>query len=472
MTFRRLVLTAAAVLCVASRASAQTATTPLLDRAIKDVVQDVQDAKDKPVAPDVGNSLTDLLIVARPKGALPRLVRDFEQERSDEQIGAAAASSGTSTLVSKGAVPQVLAFAVENGVIAQSQSGTTVTFRGNLGGALRALGGKGFVQALPADDPAVGFLSRVSVSASFDTSRGGAAPAAAPASTTLTADRQQLSQWTWRAQLINHRDPAAPAFLATWQSSALDFQKKETMAAAAAYAVLKADPAFITWREETNTAVAVAKAEDLEAVVRRRFAAFPADRLRTDTAAALDGYDRAAADFAERSHDVLKQLERGALVTLEYTNDRPALGPTLSSLRLVAATGGAYDLTGNASVTLFDQVPAGASRRVRDVGFSGELDRKIGSMASGGPFVLSLSAKYQHQFENSFDMSGMMMPGTTGTTAVAQVKLMIPAGKDTGAKIPLSITWANRTDLAKEAVVRANIGITYDLDTILAKFKP
>jgi hypothetical protein len=31
---------------------------------------------------------------------------------------------------------------------------------------------------------------------------------------------------------------------------------------------------------------------------------------------------------------------------------------------------------------------------------------------------------------------------------------------------------ANRTELIKESVVRGNIGLTYDLDSVFARFKP
>jgi len=48
---------------------------------------------------------------------------------------------------------------------------------------------------------------------------------------------------------------------------------------------------------------------------------------------------------------------------------------------------------------------------------------------------------------------------------------MIPL-KDSGLKIPFSLTFANRTELVREKEVRANFGFTFDLDTIFAKFKP
>jgi hypothetical protein len=96
---------------------------------------------------------------------------------------------------------------------------------------------------------------------------------------------------------------------------------------------------------------------------------------------------------------------------------------------------------------------------------------RMGSAETVGAFVFSVAGKYTRQFENSFGDEGIMIPNTKGTIAVGQFKLLVPV-KGSGAKIPVSVTFANRTELIKESVVRANVGITYDLDTIFARFKP
>jgi hypothetical protein len=139
---------------------------------------------------------------------------------------------------------------------------------------------------------------------------------------------------------------------------------------------------------------------------------------------------------------------------------------------LIGEIGGAVDITGNASLTVFEgDVPPGATGRIRDFQFTGELDFKIGSAESVGAFTLALAGKYIRQLQNSYNDAGTMVPNTAGTIAVGQIKLIIPT-KGTGVKIPLSLTFANRTDLIRESIVHANVGITYDLDTIFAHFKP
>jgi hypothetical protein len=41
-----------------------------------------------------------------------------------------------------------------------------------------------------------------------------------------------------------------------------------------------------------------------------------------------------------------------------------------------------------------------------------------------------------------------------------------------GMKFPVSVTFANRTELVKERVVRGNFGFTFNWDTLLSKLKP
>jgi hypothetical protein len=413
---------------------------------------------------------TDLFAFsALPRGSLARLLQEYEANRTDEQVGATAGASGTTTLVSKGGVPEILAFAVENGAITRSQSGTTLTFRGNANGIIKALAGRGFIQTFnPANDPSGKILDRVSFSVSFDASRGAAATPA------VTGDQQQLSQWTLRAQIINQRDPLDPAYTSRWDVLAAGALTTLTQASGDLYTALEADPAFSTWLKGAQAAIAKlpADAAAIEKELRTQLDAFPGQSLSPSTTRVLADYDRAATTLVRQRKEVLDEIAEGVQVALEYTNDRPVNLPKTSNVRLVGAVGGMVDLTGNASVTLFDTIPTGLSRRVRDYQLSAELSVRLGAPDTTGPFVLAFSGKFLHQFEDSIDENGLILPNTNGTTAIAQAKLIVPVSKGTGTKMPLSITYSNRTELIKEKEVRANVGITYDLDALFARFKP
>ena len=67
--------------------------------------------------------------------------------------------------------------------------------------------------------------------------------------------------------------------------------------------------------------------------------------------------------------------------------------------------------------------------------------------------------------------SGIVLPntaatllGTKGHIGVVQGKLTIPINGVM--RVPISITWSNRTELIKEEDLRGQIGLTFDLDNV------
>ena len=162
-----------------------------------------------------GDNLGAFLLYAQAK-AKSVDVRQLEDARIDKQVGSPGNSPGSSNAVSKGAVPAVLGFAVENGALTQAISGTTVTFRGNLVGWLDLLQNQGFIAAYEDDSAVVRQLRRVSYSftlntettASVDTSSsglGGFSPAAIREQLEKTAE--QLASYSVRVAIWDQRDP-------------------------------------------------------------------------------------------------------------------------------------------------------------------------------------------------------------------------------------------------------------------------
>lgn len=457
----------AIVLADSPVATSQTTSTPSIrDSTINTIAGEIAERKktgDPRATLSTGE--TDLFALALQQGSLVRLLQDYEEQRSDEQIGATASASGTTTLVSKGSVPRVLAFAMENGAVTRNLSGTTVTFRGNLAGIFDAVAGKPFVAMTATDvDAAHDILERLSLSASFDTSRGvtqGEQP-------TFTGDRQQLSQWSFRAQVIDRRDPMRFEFRNEWQTLTNGALNSVAQAANRLQAALNTNQAFLTWLQETQETIRPLGPDSsaIAATLRTQL-----DRIPSTTLRELADYDRATTSYVEAHGRILDKVASGLQVAVEYTNDRPVTAPKTSNVRLIGSVGGYVDLTGNASVTLFDEIPAGATRRARDFQLSAEISVRLGTVETTGPFVLAFSGKYLHQFEDSFDENGVMLPNTAGTRVIGQVKLTVPV-KGSGVRMPLSVTFANRTELIKEKEIRGNIGITYDLDTLFARFKP
>ena len=118
----------------------------------------------------------------------------------DKQLGSGSSASGSTSVTEKGAVPEILAFAVENGALTKSQSGTTISFKGNPVGIVNSL----IANSLPPTGP----LSRLAFGLEFDASRG-SDESQAPV---FEGDPQQLSAFSVKYEILNHRDPDSRQF--------------------------------------------------------------------------------------------------------------------------------------------------------------------------------------------------------------------------------------------------------------------
>src|SRR6266851_7224947 len=209
---------------------------------------------------------------------------EAEQKRIDKQVGTGAASSGTTSLVSKGSVPGLIGLALENGAATQETSGTTITFRANPTGILKALVKHDYLSSgvweIQADgtthDSEVWYqiLNRASIAASFDTSKGGAAG-------TFTGDRSQLTSYSGHYDIYNHRDPRDKKNQKVWQELRLGAETAlagvlTTFAANMAAMDTPTSKPYADWIASTKAALLAASSDDLEAAFFRQ-----AQALRT-----------------------------------------------------------------------------------------------------------------------------------------------------------------------------------------------
>lgn len=452
-----------------------------VDYKLCDLVQSVKQSPNKRMrltgaAPDY----FDLLVILIAKKSTPAFLLEAEEARVDKQIGSTPASSGTTSLVVKGGAPAILGFATENGALTQTSSGTTVTFRGNPIGIYHALANHGLVSSYIEDekDPITRLLRKTSFAFSFDTDRG-------PQPGVFTASKQQLSSVSARIEFINKRKPSV--YTKEWN----DFLGKQAQSFANTIAASNSvmidpntvewnDPVLKDWYAETQAALSTASVDTIEDVLRAQIDKMPVADLSAQTVAQLNGIESAMGAYLTGRDLILDKIAKGTLVTFDYTNKREANAPDSSNFTFIAekGPGGRTDLTFNASLTIFNKKPAllpGSTAeplgRIRDFSFAGQFDIPFGSVREAGQFVLWGSGRYQRLMEDSFTQAGTMMPNTKGDIAVGQFGLRIPI-KGLGIKFPISVSFANRTELIKEKEVRANFGFTFDLDTIFAKFKP
>ena len=133
----------------------------------------------------------------------------LEAARTDKQVGTSTNSNGNTSLVSKGSVPAIIGFAVENGTLTQMTSGTTITVRGNPWGIYTALRGQ-LEALLPVFTTQSGpstALRRFSFAVSFDASRGNEGDEAV-----FRGNAEQLSSVSGRYEFINNRAPWTKAY--------------------------------------------------------------------------------------------------------------------------------------------------------------------------------------------------------------------------------------------------------------------
>lgn len=441
--------------------------------------------------------LIDVIIAKRAgKDATTAFLTQAEETRLDKQMGSTPSAGGSTSLVVKGGAPTILGFAVENGGLTQSVDKTAVTFRGNPVGLINALANTGFVTGIKNDerDPVLRFLKKTSFAFTFNTDRG-------PTPGVFTGTKQQLSSVSARVEFINNRRPEL--YIKDWEdflarraqpivnSLSNDFDKFiDQSVDIRVFPYGKwIDPAMQAWFTETQKRLVEAPDNKVEAVLNERLNQLPTTELSPKIAKLLGEFENELNSYVEGRRALLDRINHGTVVTFEYLNNREVNAPDTSNFRFIAekGTGGLsgskVDLTFNGSLTIFNKKPSLATLlltnptatkagRVRDFQFAGQLDMPLGEVIEGaGKFVLFAGGRYERLMENATDVVGKVMPNTKGDIGIFQFGVKIPI-KGSGIKIPLSMTFANRTELIKEKEVRGNFGITLDLDTIFAKFKP
>jgi hypothetical protein len=417
-----------------------------------------------------------------------------EDARTDKQIGAPA-GAGSTSLVSKGSVPGLFGFAVENGALTQTTSSTTVTLRGNLVGWLDLLKNQDFILSYQDGSGFVRGLRRVSYSLTLNTDTGAAAEPAPSGLGALTPQairaqlertRQQLAGYSVRIAIVDQRDPRTAANRASIATLA-DTQGVE---------LLKADNAFDDflrsaeytrkWLPETvdqladpTTPLSVAQ---IQRILYQRL-----ETLRLLMINRIDGFDDEVARnlLALNAYDKARQrlfeaIRKRPLFAFEYVNTPARDLPASHTVRFIAEGhwGSRVDLTANAAMAFQNpgSVPLPQPTEVggrRDFQIAGQIDVPLGSVDQrvgagtgiGAPVVgiAFLSQKLTDRAAVSF--AGQTFTVEPGWINAVQARVMLSV-KGSGVKIPLSLSYSNRTELLDEKEVRGHVGVTFDMDVL------
>src|SRR3954469_25221871 len=360
--FNRLPLALAAVLGVSAHLGAQPITDPAkhlassLDGRIQQIRALKAQARNRALTPDETASATiglqrdiDRIYLSLIPRVSLKALQELEERRADKQVGDATGTAvGSTSLVSKGGTPAILAIAVENGALTQDISGTTVTFRGTPASLVKAAQNTGYFDTLKTNDTAVAVLQKLSFAVSFDTSRG-LADGAQPV---LTADRGQLAGASLRVTAIDNKDPRAAVNDGRWNRFSFT-QENLDQAALTAFKALSVDPAVVAWLGTAQQAIAAAPDDQVDAVVRTQFQMLANLEISPAARGAVIEAGKEFEGLLKRRADVLDDIAGGGQLLFDVAYQTQLTGPTSANIKVVGSVGRSILLTGNASATLY-----------------------------------------------------------------------------------------------------------------------
>jgi len=389
-------------------------------------------------------------------------VANWERARVDKQIG--------KSLVSRGSAPSLLGLAVEAGAVTESVDGNAATLRANADGLLRFFAGQPIFQLGRTATP---ILKNLNVSGSVDLTRPGTKQVQVSNNSTVAipTSSRRLSGFSVRYDIHNGRDVRSKAYQQRWRDwfavkrPALESAGLHLLGTiGTALDLIVNDARYGAWRADFAAALANVTPVDAADVVGRFLDRIVelARQISPDFDAKVHAVELAYSGYLANYDDAIQELNGKPLVTFEYTNSRPANQPNLHNARLIYGVnpfGGSGLATLNMGSTLY--------RRLQDFEAGLELDRPLGGLVTHSA-VGTLSAYYQYQLQAAVVKTDCgMLPVAKGNMIVLEAKVTLTM-KSSGVKIPVGVTWSNRTDLIKGKDVRGHIGVSYDFDSLLA----
>lgn len=475
-------------------------------------------------------NLLGFIFYAMPRATLTDSLKVFLQSadkmRVDQQLGS------TSKAVKTG-VAALVGFALESGAVSQTIDQNVATLRANAEGLGRFLSNQDVFAVCPSEDSGCNAwrgLKNLELSASFNISdadaktltgtTAGAAPRAVSFTSTLT--QHQFASATARYAVANPRDLRSKKYQDQWRAW---FAKNRTALMAAGDDLVKhisdvtdriqtvdaqgrpttdADTQYTQWLARTRAALLPLETAD----------EVPSERWQLKLQAQLDellerlrrldpNFDaklveagNAYVRYLATRRDLTSMLVTDPALTVEYTYAEPQLQPRLHTVKVAWAYSPKSDpgvpnpgtITLNAGIDYYhDAQPTGAGLETshwKDAQAALQFDRPVGP--AGSAATLSASIYYQYQMNrNTFAVPTGALPGTNITLPAAGTPLLSEAGSifvaqatltirmaNSGLKIPVGFSWANRTELVPGNRVIGQIGFTFDSSPLLLMNAP
>lgn len=423
------------------------------------------------------------------------IVKNVEAKRTDVQAGAPAGASGTTTAVASASKPNFLGLALENGTTTQTTSGTSSTVSINPWRFVDSIA-HDEKKTIDPNDAGSKLLRKLSLSLTLNsgsstnskqtsTTTSMTTPATTSTSTTpvtLITELKEVSDFTVHFDIFNNRDPMSPGAAKKIREKvkvpADYFQSAGIIGAFRASEVAAEEQKLVTFTGDINAEVT-------------RFvnSEVPHITANPTAAGALKTFQQAASEVIKNNSGLYSGLLHSPTLSFEYSLDRQPMvqamastttsatastaalmnTPDLHTARLIHAWG-FYTL--NASASFFGQKTAAMADVWRDLQFGAKVDipfSGIANVVDKGTLTLTGLFVDLHQMPLGINLMvngvSVTQPGKIG---LFQAKYTVPLGSGSGAQLPISITYSNRTDLIKETSIQGNIGITFDMSNLIA----
>jgi hypothetical protein len=446
--------------------------------------------------------------------------------RLDQQHGASPSASAATSAVARTGISSILDAALEAGAMSQTVDQNVVTVRTNVDGLVRFLSNQEVFTPCPSGNPDCSTstpFKHVEVAASFNTSDGGTQTlsgttvpatgtnAGTPVSFSALLNKQQFASATVRYAIMDSRDLRSDAYRKKWLAW---FESNRPALTAAGAELLRYVDTVINkvqttdkdgkptkdtrqpdqyteWLAVTRAALREARptVEEWQNTFKVRLDVLldMMRKLDPDFDTKLLEASNAFVRYLALRRDLSATLITDPALTVELTYAEPQLQPKLYSARVAYAyspkgqrgRANPGTITFNGAIELFqDPQPDGtglSTSRWKDLQAAVQFDRPLGPADSAGQF--SIGAYYQYQINPGIIVipaGATTLPGTSITLPAAGTPLLGEKGALFAiqstltlrlggiAKIPIGVSWSNRTELVSSNQVRGHIGISFD----------
>ncbi|HUD22679.1 MAG TPA: hypothetical protein VMQ60_07525 [Acidobacteriaceae bacterium] len=444
------------------------------------------------------------------QSAAQGLVGWLNQQRTDQQLGAGASATGTTSLVTKAGSSQLISLAVDSGGLTRSVNGTTATLGTNSDQIFRTVTNHNPNCLLYVNCTSLGWfedniLNKLSLSAGFSLAQQSTTTAAssgqasgsassAVSNVAIPSGAGRLANISAKFEVRNKFDPHQQAFQSKWKDlvDANADMKAAIKTIGDNTDLIKATLQKDAPQLDQDALYQAAKSDKSGTVLDNYFNEyFTAALQKVEVDASLPVNVVNVLQNRATYHDLWNTMldnAAGTLFTVQYTFDQPLNQPKTHDFTVVYGysfkTMGA--VTANGGFSLYDgALPAGAQYGRFHYGqISAEYDQNLSGKTSSLQEQLTLAAYWQYQPQPSVlnIAAGTVAPGTNipipngtqefvgtaGSLWVAQGKLTIKGAG--GIDIPVGVSWSNKTDLLQDSKVGAQVGISYDLSSLSSYF--